>query len=54
VGIVAGGKAPVAMQVWDTGDYDQSVILDPSWVGLGPPVEPLPPPVVPDDGVLRR
>ncbi len=54
VGIVAGGKRPVAVQVWDTGDYDQSVILDPTWVGLGPPVEPLGPPVVPDDGVIRH
>jgi hypothetical protein len=33
-----GGKAPVAVQYLDTGGYDQSLIFDPSWVGLEGPV----------------
>lgn len=53
VPVPAGGKTPVAVQVIDTGDYDESVILDPSWVGLAVSSDPPPLPVVPDDGVPR-
>lgn len=37
VAIPPGGKAPALVQVVDTGAYDESIILDPSWVGLGGP-----------------
>lgn len=34
VAVPPGGKTPTLVQVTDTGAYDESVILDPSWAGL--------------------
>ena len=40
----------VAVQYIDTGAYDESVILDPTWVGIFPP----PPPVIPEEVMVIR